>query len=88
MKELGLDVDYSAFENFVSVLNNAESTTDDVDKAFDSLANSIAQAALTGAEDFRTMKAALEDLGVVNSDIIAFQELINNTTNRGWINSG
>ena len=80
MKELGLDVDYSAFENFVSVLNNAESTTDDVDKAFDSLANSIAQAALTGAEDFRTMKAALEDLGVVNSDIIAFQELINNTT--------
>lgn len=80
MKELGLDVDYSAFENFVSVLNNAESTTDDVDKAFDSLANSIARAALTGAEDFRTMKAALEDLGVVNSDIIAFQELINNTT--------
>ena len=80
MKELGLDVDYSAFENFVRVLNDSESDTHAVDKAFDSLANSIAQAALTGAEDFRTMKAALEDLGVVNSDIIAFQELINNTT--------
>lgn len=80
MSELGLDVDYSAFENFVRVLNDSESDTYAVDKAFDSLANSIAQAALTGAEDFRTMKAALEDLGVVNSDIIAFQSLINNTT--------
>ena len=80
MKELGLDVDYSSYEDFIRVLNNSESEASDVDKAFDSLANSIAQAALTGAEDFRTMKAALEDLGVVNSDIIAFQSLINNTT--------
>ena len=80
MKELGLDVDYSSYEDFIRVLNNSESEANDVDKAFDSLANSIAQAALTGAEDFRTMKAALEDLGVVNSDIVAFQSLINNTT--------
>ena len=77
---LNLDIDYSAFEDFVRVLNNTESTEQDVENAFDSLATSITQAALTGAEDFETMKAALEDLGVVNSGIIAFQELINNTT--------
>lgn len=79
MKELGLDVDYSAFENFVNVLNNTESKTSDVDKAFDSLADSIAKAALTGAEDFDTMKAALEDLGVVNSEMVAFDNLISKT---------
>ena len=76
---LNLDVDYSAFEDFVRVLNNTESTEDDVEKAFDSLSTSITQAALSGAEDFETMKAALEDLGVVNNEMVAFQALASNT---------
>ncbi len=76
---LNLDVDYSAFEDFVRVLNNTESTEQDVENAFDSLATSITQAALSGTEDFETMKAALEDLGVVNETIIAFQALAENT---------
>lgn len=76
---LNLDVDYSAFEDFVRVLNNAESTEYDVEKAFDSLATSITQAALSGTEDFETMKAALEDLGVVNNEMVAFDALISNT---------
>lgn len=76
---LNLDVDYSAFEDFVRVLNNTESTEQDVENAFDSLATSITQAALTGAEDFETMKAALEDLGVVNNEMVAFQALASNT---------
>ena len=76
---LNLDVDYSAFEDFVRVLNNTESTEDDVEKAFDSLATSITQAALSGSEDFETMKAALEDLGVVNNEMVTFQALASNT---------
>jgi chromosome segregation ATPase len=76
---LNLDVDYSAFEDFVRVLNNTESTEQDVENAFDSLATSITQAALTGAEDFETMKDALEDLGVVNNEMVAFQALASNT---------
>lgn len=74
----GITVDYSAFEDFVRVLNNTESTEQDVETAFDSLATSITQAALTGAEDFETMKSALEDLGVANSEMVAFDALISN----------
>ncbi|MDE6607604.1 MAG: hypothetical protein K2K54_07615, partial [Lachnospiraceae bacterium] len=75
----GISVDYSAFEDFVRVLTNTESTEQDVETAFDSLATSITQAALSGAEDFETMKSALEDLGVVNSEMVAFDSLIKNT---------
>lgn len=75
----GITVDYSAYEDFVRVLNNTESTEQDVENAFDSLATSITQAALSGAEDFETMKAALEDLGVVNNEMVAFQALASNT---------
>lgn len=79
MSELGLKVDYSSFENFVKVLNNTETTGHDMQTAFDSLATSITDAALSGAEDFETMKAALEDLGVVNNEMVAFDVLIRNT---------
>ena len=74
----GISVDYSAFEDFVRVLNNTESTENDVEKAFDSLATSITHATLSGTEDFETMKAALEDLGVVNSEMVAFGALVSN----------
>lgn len=79
MSEIGLNVDYSAFEDFVTVLNNTESTEQDVEAAFDSLATSITNAGLSGTEDFETMKAALEDLGVVNSEMVAFDNLISKT---------
>ncbi len=79
MAELGLKVEYSSYEDFVRVLRNSESTTNDVKEAFNSLATSITQAALSGAEDFETMKAAIEDLGVVNSEMVAFDALISNT---------
>ena len=75
----GITVDYTAFEDFVKVLNNTESTEQDVETAFDSLATSITQAALSGTEDFETMKSALEDLGVANSEMVAFDALIKNT---------
>jgi len=75
----GITVDYSAYEDFVRVLRDTESTETNVETAFDSLATSITQAALSGTEDFQTMKAALEDLGVVNNEIVAFDALISNT---------
>ena len=76
---LNLDVDYSAFEDFVNVLNNTESTEQNVQDAFESLATSITLAALSGAEDFNTMRAALEDLGVINNELVAFDAMISNT---------
>lgn len=79
MAKLGLDVDYSSFENFASVLNNVGSTEKEVSEAFDSLASSIAKAGINGTEDFTTLKAALDDLGVVNGEIIAFEALTMNT---------
>lgn len=78
LKELGLDVDYTAFEDFIRVLEDTESTEDDVRNAFDNLAQSVINAGVSGTEDFETLKDALEDLGVVNNDIIAFQSLIQN----------
>ncbi len=74
----GITVDYSAFESLVQVLRNTESTEQDIETAFNSLATSITQAALSGAEDFETMKAALENLGVVNSEMVAFDALASN----------
>lgn len=75
----GISVDYSAFEDFVRVLRDSESTEQDVEIVMNSLASSITKAALSGTEDFETMKAALEDLGVVNSEMVAFDALIGNT---------
>lgn len=79
MKELGLKIDYSSYEDFVRVLQNSESTEQNVKDAFDSLAASITSAGLSGAEDFETLKAALEDLGVLNDELVAFEALISNT---------
>lgn len=79
MAGLGLSVDYSSYVDFVRVLRDSESTETDVENAFNSLADSITHAALSGIEDFATTKAALEDLGVVNNEIIAFDALIRNT---------
>lgn len=75
----GITVDYSSFENLVRVLNNTESTEFDVKNAFNDLATTIASVSISSAEDFNTLKASLEDLGVVNNEIVAFSALISNT---------
>ena len=79
MSKLGLDIDYSAYEDFVRVLSDSEAETSDVHGAFNQLATAIAQVGLSGTEDFETLKAALGDLGVSNNDIVALQELCQNT---------
>lgn len=76
--ELKLDVDYSSFDNLIKVLEDTESTEEDVKQAFNELAQSIINAGVSGTEDFNTLKESLEDLGVVNNDVIAFQALATN----------
>lgn len=75
----GITVDYSSFEDFVRILEDTESTEDDVKQGFNELAKSIVQASVSGIEDFQTLKDVLEDLGVVNNEIVAFQALAQNT---------
>ena len=75
----GITVDYSSFEDFVRILENTESTEEDVKQGFNELASSIVQASVSGIEDFQTLKDVLEDLGVVNNEIVAFQALAQNT---------
>lgn len=76
---LNLGIDYSAYENFIRILEDTESTEKDVKQGFNALAQSIVDAGVSGVEDFETLKDVLEDLGVVNNDIIAFQSLVQNT---------
>lgn len=79
MSEMGLQVDYSAYEHFIDILNDSDSEAADVQDSFNQLAISILQAGVSGTEDFETLKSALEDLGVVNEEPVAFDALISNT---------
>ena len=74
----GISVDYSAFEHFVTVLNDTESTEKNIQDAFDALAGSITKAALNGTEDYNILKSVLADLGVVNNELVAFDALTKN----------
>ena len=76
LAEAGIFVDTSSFENLISVLSNTESKATDIQNAFNSLAGSIVNAGVSGLEEFNTLKSTLSNFGVQNSDIIAFQELI------------
>ena len=77
--ELKLDIDYSSFDNFVSVLNDTSSTEKQVEDAFISLASSIVSAGVNGNESFELLKQTLQELGVENFEVVALQELTKNT---------
>ncbi len=79
MAELGLEVDTSSFENFVTVLNDTDSTAEQVKDAFDDLATSIVDAGVSGIEDFQLLKDTLQEMGVQNFEMVAFEELVKNT---------
>lgn len=79
MSKLGLEVDTSSFENFVTVLNDTDSTAEQVKDAFDDLATSIVDAGVSGIEDFQLLKDTLQEMGVQNFEIVALEELIKNT---------
>lgn len=75
----GITVDYSSFEDFVRILENTNSTEEDVKQGFNELVQSIINAGVSGAEDFNVLKDVLEDLGVMNNELVAFESLITNT---------
>lgn len=79
MAELGLEVDTSSFENFVTVLNDTDSTAEQVKDAFDGLATSIVDAGVSGIEDFQLLKDTLQEMGVQNFEMVALEELVKNT---------
>lgn len=79
MSKLGLEVDMSSFEDFVTVLNDTDSTAEQVKDAFDDLATSIVDAGVSGIEDFQLLKDTLQEMGVQNFEMVAFEELVKNT---------
>ena len=71
-------VDYSAYEKLVSVLNDADSSAQQIKDAFDEVALSVANISITGLEDFQVLKESLEQLGYVDADLVAFEALVSN----------
>lgn len=71
-------VDYSAYEKLVSVLNDADSSAQQIKDAFDEVALSVANVSITGLEDFQVLKESLEQLGYVDADLVAFEALVSN----------
>lgn len=71
MKESGLEIDYDEYENFVKVLSDVDSTSDDVHDAFDSMATMMVNASGVvdvTEENFDLLKQQLEELGVTNAE--------------------
>lgn len=73
----GITIDYSSFDEFVRVLNDTSSSEDAVREAFNKLATEIS-GGISGVEDFELLKQSLEEMGVVNNEIVAFDKLISN----------
>lgn len=77
--------DLDVFDEWVAKATNAETSTKELQQAFDDMAteylnkSEMFQTGLTGLEDFETLKNSLAELGVVNADIVAFETLISNT---------
>lgn len=71
-------VDYSAYEKLVSVLNDADSSAQQIKDAFDEVALYVANVSITGLEDFQVLKESLEQLGYVDADLVAFEALVGN----------
>ena len=70
-KELGVSIDYSAFEEFSQVLSDTSSTSEQVQAQFDKLSTSIVYAtrsANVSGENFTVLSKALTEMGLVNAD--------------------
>ena len=78
LAESGMNIDFSAYENFVSVLNDTESTAIQIKDAFDKVALAVANVSVSGLEDFETLKSSLEQLGYVDAEMVAFESLVDN----------
>lgn len=78
----GINVDYSSYEDFVSVLSDTSSTAEDVQEQFDRLATNIiytSDCTDMSAETFSLLAKSLSEMGVANAyevlnSILALQE--------------
>ncbi len=70
MEDVAINIDSSAFKDFAQVLCDTSSTSDDVKKQFDQLANTIVYAAGSAAvnvETFDVLSKSLEAMGLSNA---------------------
>ena len=66
----GINVDYSSYEDFVSVLSDTSSTADEVQEQFDRLATNIiytSDCTSMSAETFNLLAESLSEMGVSNA---------------------
>ncbi len=82
--DLNISIDYSSFEDLVSVLSDSTSSAEEVQSAFNSLVDSVVSALNPGLaqcskENAELVNSLLESIGVTNSEIVVFSELVNNT---------
>ena len=67
----GIDIKKETFEDFVKVLTNTESTSDDVHNAFDTLVTDIILATDTAeisAENYDVLVQSLKEMGITNAE--------------------
>lgn len=79
MKEAGLGIDTTGFENLARVLTDSSSTAEQVQEAFDNLASTILNSTdITGnltEETASLVTTLLEEMGVVNAQEIVYSSL-------------
>lgn len=78
LSEAEINIDSSSLDNLIKVLNDTESSAEEIKDAFDEVAYSIASASLSGLEDFETLKNSLKELGYVEFELTAFESLVQN----------
>lgn len=67
----GIEIDYSTFDDFVKVLNNTSSTSDEVQAQFDKLSTSIVYSAdctQMTKDNFDLLVKSLYEMGLVNAE--------------------
>ena len=82
----GINVDYSSYEDFVSVLSDTSSTADEVQEQFDRLATNIiytSDCTSMSAETFNLLAESLSEMGVSNAyealnNILTLQQALAN----------
>lgn len=85
-EELGINIDYSSFENLARTLTDTSSTVHEVDEAFDSFATDIFNSlnpalSVCTSENYKLVQTLLESLGIANSEIVVFQSFAQETDN-------
>ena len=80
IQKAGGSIDISAYENLISVLSDSTSTADEVHDAFNEMASSVSSnlGDITTA-NYSVIASSMESMGVTNSQIVAFESLLNNT---------